>query len=285
MHSDLKILEDEISSLTQERGRLIEEIKKMRGERRSVLMSLKEISSQLKTQRDLRDSGVNELRRLIEEGRQLRAKMQESLQALAKSRKELAAASRIHREETSEEIEQAIAELEWRLQTERLTRDQEKALLLKIKEMHLRKAGIRQREAALERFKQISSESTNLSERLKEIRFKLDEAKKKLESTKEAILKLLERRGTQQSELERLNKAIQGKEQQLSSLQAKLQTSLGKRRELLEAKRQEEAKKAKERMKQEISRLKEDIRGRLLEGRKVGLDELKLLLNPEDEIT
>jgi uncharacterized coiled-coil DUF342 family protein len=59
---------------------------------------------------------------------------------------------------------------------------------------------------------------------------------------------------------------------------------LAKRREVLEAKRQEEAKKAKEKLKQELSRLKEDIRNKLLEGKKVELSELKLLLNPEDEI-
>ena len=284
LQADLKTLESEILSLKQERRRLIEEIKIMREEKRNVLTSLKEINNQLKTQTDLRDGELNELRMLIEESKQIRARMQESLQALAASKKELAAAGRAHKEGSSEEIEQAIAELEWRLQTERLSREQEKALLLRIKEMHLKKVEIKQREAALEKLKQLSIESTNLSEKLKEIKVKIDEAKKKIEATKEAIYNLLERRENRRGELERLNRSIQEKEEQLNNIQTKLLASLVKRRELLEAKRQEEAEKAREKMMQEISRLKEDIRNRLLEGKKVELGELKLLLNPEDEI-
>jgi len=249
-----------------------------------VLTSLKEISEQLKEQRNLRDSEINELRQLIEESKQLKANLQDTLHTLTTSKKELAVVKRIFREESSEEVERAIAELEWRLQTERLTREQEKALLLRIKEMHLKKAEIEQREATLEKLNQLSAESTNLSERLKEVRVKIDEAKRKIEATKEAISKLLERRENLQSELKLLNNTIQEKEQHLENLQTKLLASLAKRREVLEAKRQEEVKKAKEKMIQEISRLREDIRSRLLEGKKVELGELKLLLNPEDEI-
>jgi uncharacterized coiled-coil DUF342 family protein len=38
-------------------------------------------------------------------------------------------------------------------------------------------------------------------------------------------------------------------------------------------------------MNQEINKIKEEIRSRFIEGKKIGFDELKLLLNPEDEIT
>ncbi|MEM3073749.1 MAG: hypothetical protein QXK20_03305, partial [Nitrososphaerales archaeon] len=69
VNPELKLLEDKIANLTQEKRRVIEDLKGIREERRNVITNLKEIRNQLKEQRNLRDMGINELKQLIEESR------------------------------------------------------------------------------------------------------------------------------------------------------------------------------------------------------------------------
>ncbi len=281
---ELKGLDVEIANLLQERLKLIESLKSIREERRKVITGLKEIQLQIKAQRESRASAISEIKQLVGVSREVTAQIRESREELQKSRRELSPIGRIRGESLSD-IERAITELEWRLQTERLSREQEKSILIRIKELHIKRAEIKQKEASIGRVRQISEEVSNLSLKMDEIKAKIEETKKKADRAKEALLSLLEKKSSHQNKLGMLNSAIQEKEAQLATIQTQLDTARAKRRELIEAKHIEEAKKARERIESIINDMRNDIKSRLTEGKKVSLEELKLLFNTEDEIT
>ncbi|MGQ9718345.1 MAG: hypothetical protein ACUVWK_00590 [Nitrososphaerales archaeon] len=278
---DLTQIEQKISSLTMYRVSLIDELRKLSQKKRELRGEIKENVNRVKEKR----SAVLEQNELINQLEDARKDTLSKINGIKERVREVEKVLREFEREAPRESEKSLTErlkkIEWKLQTEPLTRDEEKQLVEYIKDLefklHLWKRAYTTRQEL----------SAFLSE-VKSLRDKLDEASKMkrlallhLKDDKEMLRNIAMARAQLWREDEEIGQDMAELKENLKSVDADLFRLRESKRSMLERKRMEEMASMKVKEQVLIEEAKSKAEDKLKKGKSLSWDELKVLFGED----
>jgi uncharacterized coiled-coil DUF342 family protein len=271
-----------LAQLYEQRRGIIEQLKKIRARRNELINEAEEIAAKLEAER--RD--YRELKERLHELNEDRRNLQESIRE----------AKRRYREATSqldgirpalkgkgEDLEREIQKIEWRIQTEPLTKEQERGLLAKMREMAYMLS-------VWKKAYDLKDEASKLDRDLDEKAAALFDVK----ADRQETLKLIEEKRAKMAEYTQAGRQVyseaEGLDQDIEELESRFQVIDARLRELrtrLEAElRQERSERRSARLaatKEAIERAKRAALEKVQRGESISIYDLRLLYD-EDSV-
>jgi len=278
---DLTQMEQKISSLAMYRMSLIDELRKLSQKKRELRREIKDNVDRVKEKR----SAVLEQNKLIN---QLEDTRKDTLSKINEMKERVREVEKILREfereaphESEKSLTERLKKIEWKLQTEPLTRDEEKQLVEYIKDLefklHLWKRAYTTRQEL----------GAFLSE-VKSLRDKLDEASETkklallhLKADKEMLRNIIMTRAQLWQEDEEIGQDMAELKENLKSVDADLFRLREIKRSMLERKRMEEIASMKVKEQVLIEEAKSKAEDKLKKGKSLSWDELKVLFGED----
>ena len=183
-----------------------------------------------------------------------------------------------------EALDERRKKAEWKLQTERLSRDEEKQLVSIIKEL----------ETKLKVWKKAYStkqERTVLLDQIKALKSKLDEMNRfraendaEVKAKHERVATMLNQRHQLFQEIEGTNNTLMELDTNITKATGDLDVLRNQRRSQLDGRRSRDYESNKAKTRQIVDRAREDARKKYEQGEKLSLDELKLVFGDDNEV-
>ncbi|MDG6929464.1 MAG: hypothetical protein JRN29_05435, partial [Nitrososphaerota archaeon] len=124
----------QLAQLFEQRRGIIEQLKSIRARRSELLKEIDDLSEKLQSETDAHGEVRERVRKLNEERRALATKIRDARSKLRSASDELDVMRPTLRNRGTG-LEKELKRVEWRMQTEPLSREQEKELLVRMKEM------------------------------------------------------------------------------------------------------------------------------------------------------
>ncbi|MET1129053.1 MAG: hypothetical protein ABWW70_07020 [Thermoproteota archaeon] len=282
--SKISELREEIKKLKMERYSIIAELRQLRAERRERVSRLRDLRSRLKELRDKRRALVERVKSLREERRNLLSRIRVVAGEVDEIRRSTSGFGR-QSERRISALRRRIGELEWRLQTQVLSTEQERAIVEEIMrlEAELEKAleALRHREVLAEKRAELVSLRLNLRELSKEIS-KISNNISMIDQELGSIRTEIERLSGEVSEvdkkIEELSSRIKTIDEQIASLAQSLS-------ELTSALREIRLGRERQRIEDLFRKQRKAVEEKLKRGEPLTIEELKVLYsNSPDEL-
>jgi uncharacterized coiled-coil DUF342 family protein len=280
---DLEALSQRIDSLAAQRLDLINEYRRLDQRRREIRKEIRELTEKINSDRKSLDEYYEKLgtfkanrRELLTKIREIKAKSDEKDKVLKGYEKNIP--------KGGEALDERRRKAEWRLQTERLSRDEEKQLVSLIKDL----------ETKLKVWKKAYStkqERSALIDQIKALKSKLDEMNRfraendaEVKAKHERVATMLNQRHQLFQEIEGINNTLMELDANITKATGELDELRNKRRSQLDGRRSREYETNKAKTRQLVDRARDDARKKYEQGEKLSLDELKLVFGDDNEV-
>jgi len=280
---DLEALSQKIDSLAAQRLGQINEYKRLDQRRREIRHQIREFTENINSDRKSLDEYYESLtafkasrREVLSKIRETKAKSTEIEKALKDSEKSIPRGG--------EALEERLKKAEWKLQAERISRDEEKALVATVKEL----------ETKLRAWKKTSATKQELNalfDQIKVLKLKLDEMNKfrtekdpEVKAKHERVATMLNQRHQLFQEIETINNTLVELDSSITKITGELDNLRSQRRMLVEGRRTREYESSKAKTRQIVDRARDDAKKKLEQGEKLSLDELRLAFGDENEV-
>jgi len=280
---DLEALSQKIDSLAAQRLDMINEYRRLDQRRREIRKEIRDFTDKINADRKSLDEYYEKLgafkanrRELLSKIREIKAKSDEVDKVIKGFEKNIPRGG--------EALDEKKRKAEWRLQTERLTRDEEKQLVSMIKDL----------ETKNKVWKKASStrqEQRALLDQIKALKSKLDEMNKfrdqndsEVKAKHERVATMLNQRHQLFQEIEGINNTLMELDANITKATGELDTLRNQRRSQLDGRRSREYETNKAKTRQLVDRARDDARKKYELGEKLSLDELKLVFGDDNEV-
>jgi uncharacterized coiled-coil DUF342 family protein len=280
---DLEALSQKIDALASQRLDMINEYKRLDQRRRDIRREIRDFTEKINEDRKSLDEYYEHMttfkanrRELLSKIRDVKAKSTEVEKILNGYEKNIP--------KGGEALNDRLKKVEWRLQAERLSRDEEKQLVAIVKDL----------ETKLRAWKKAYStkqEYTKLMEQIKGLKSKLDEMNRfraendpEIKAKHERVATMLNQRHQLFQEIEVINSTLIELDGKITSASNELDVLRGQRRSQLDGRRSREYETSKAKTRQLVSQARDDARKKYEQGEKLSLDELKLVFGDDNEV-
>jgi uncharacterized coiled-coil DUF342 family protein len=280
---DLEALSQKIDTLAAQRLDMINEYRRLDQRRREIRKEIRGFTEKINTDRKTLDDHYERMgtfktnrRELLSKIREIKAKSTEVEKVLKGFEKSVP--------KGGEQLNDRLKKVEWKLQTERLTRDEEKQLVAIVKDI----------ETKLKTWKKAYStkqELTNLLDQIKVLKAKLDDMNRSraesdpdVKAKHERVATMLNQRHSLFQEIEDINNALIELDANITKATGELDTMRGQRRNQLEGRRSRDYESNKAKTRQLVDHARDDARKKYEQGEKLSLDELRLVFSDDNEI-
>lgn len=280
---DLEVLSQKIDSLAGQRLDMINEYRRLDQRRREIRKEIRDFTDKINSDRKSLDEYYEKLgtfkanrREVLTKIREIKAKSDEVDKVLKGFEKSIPRGG--------EALDERRRKAEWRLQTERLSRDEEKQLVSVIKDL----------ETKLKVWKKADStrqERTQLIDQIRVQKSKLDEMNKfraendaEVRAKHERVATMLNQRHQLFQEIEGINNTLMELDANINKATGELDGLRNQRRNQLDGRRSREYESNKAKTRQLVDRARDDARKKYEQGEKLSLDELKLVFGDDNEV-
>jgi uncharacterized coiled-coil DUF342 family protein len=280
---DLEALSQKIDALAAQRLDMINEYRRMDSRRREIRKEIRDFTEKINSDRKSLDEYYEKLgtfkanrRELLTKIREIKAKSDEKDKVLKGFEKNIPRGG--------EALDERRKKAEWRLQTERLSRDEEKQLVSVIKDL----------ETKLKVWKKAYStkqERSVLIDQIKGLKSKLDEMNRfraendaEVKAKHERVATMLNQRHQLFQEIEGINNSLMELDANITKATSDLDSLRNQRRSQLDGRRSREYETNKAKTRQLVDRARDDARKKYEQGEKLSLDELKLVYGDDNEV-
>jgi|SRR5579875_84882 len=280
---DLEALSQKIDSLAGQRLDMINEYRRLDQRRRDIRKQIREFTEKINADRKSLDSYYEDLssykasrREVLSKIREMKSKSAEVEKVLKEFEKNIP--------KGGEALLDRKRKAEWKLQTERLSRDEEKQLV----------AVVRDLEKKLKVWKKADTtkqEHTKVMDQIKALKSKLDEMNKfraerdpEVKAQHERVATMLNQRHLLFQEIEGINNTLMELDGNITKATGELDILRTQRRSLLEGRKVRDYETNKARTRQIVDRARDDARKKYEQGEKLSLDELKLVFGDDNEV-
>lgn len=280
---DLESISQKIDSFASQRLGLINEYKHLDQRRREIRREIRELTEKINTDRKSLDEYYEHMTKFKASRRELLAKIRDTKAKSADVEKVLKGFEKSI-PKGGEALNERLKKVEWKLQTERLSREEEKQLVSMVKDLETR----------LKTWKKAYStkqEHDNLLDQIRLLKSKLDEMNRfraendpEVKAKHERVATMLNQRHQLFQEIEDINNKLVELDANITKATQELDNLRGQRRTQLEGRRTRDYESNKAKTRQLVDRARDDARKKYERGEKLSLDELKLVLGDDNEV-
>ncbi|MCD6323947.1 MAG: hypothetical protein J7L55_02420 [Desulfurococcales archaeon] len=280
--NEISALREELKDLRERRAEVASEIRTLKQERRELIEKIKGLREELRAEREKLAKLKEERQKLIEERREAVKKIREIKSQLFSKRELLNNAGKVEGMSVAK-IRARIDRLEWRIITESLPLEEENAIIREISRLEsLLEKAVEARKLRNE-YRELNAQLKSQIIILNDLNGKISELSIKINSVRERIGTLKEQVKALQESIEERNKAIQDRANELVELSGKLNEMYAKYREFQTRLRELRVGRKKAVEKEIIERKKEGAMKKLKEGKRLTLEDLKVLYGGLEE--
>ncbi len=279
---DLEALSQKIDSLASQRMGQISEYKRLDQRRREIRKEIRELTEKINADRTSLDQYYEKMSALKAQRREILSKIRD-MKVKSSEVEKVLKQFEVSAPREGEVLNERLKKIEWKLQTERLSRDEEKQLVSNVKDL----------ERKLKTWKKAHSTKQDLSEiigQIKVLKSKLDEMNEfkadndpEVKAKHERVASMLNRRHELFQEIETINNQLVSLDENIAKATAELDVLRNQRRSMLEGRRTKEHDSNRAKTRELVERAKGDARKKLDAGQKLSLDELKLVYADDPE--
>ncbi|MEM4311549.1 MAG: hypothetical protein QXX95_04100 [Nitrososphaerales archaeon] len=283
MERDYQSTLEKIQELKSLKSSLIEEINKLREHKENLFKEYYELNSKIKEKRE----NLKEMIEILREGREKINQAIEESKSLKERRNEnRAKINEIKKvcKSQLESIEKEISELEWNLQTKKLTREEEKKIILKLKKL------AKDRKNLL-KLKDIEQENQKIKDKLSELwnsianeKSKKEEVKKRLNNLKNELFSFVKLRDEKFEELRKISINIKALGSKLRGISEELLALTQWKKNFDRNVKEKEIEESKRKEKEILSKLAQEAKEKLKRGEKLSFEELKVIYEQEEKV-
>jgi uncharacterized coiled-coil DUF342 family protein len=279
---DLEAISQKIDSLANQRFNSINEYKRLDERRREIRKQIRELTDKINSDRKSLDDYYEKLasfkssrREILSQIRDMKTKSSEVEKVLKKfeksSPKEGAA------------LNERLKKVEWRLQTERISRDEEKQLVANVKELETKLKAWKRAHATKQDLSEITSKIRLLKKQLDEMNAFKAKNEPEVKAQHERVAVMINERHQLFQEIETINTNLVNLDQSIAKLGQELNTLREQRRLLVDGRRSREHESNRARTRELVERVRDDAKKKLEQGGKLSFDELKLVYSEDPE--
>ncbi len=280
---DLEAIGQKIDSLASERSRMINEYRELDQRRREIRKEIRSLTEKINTDRKALDDYYEKMSSFKAMRREVLSKIRDTKTKSSVVEKELKQFEKSV-PKGGEALHERLKKIEWKLQTERLTREEEKQLVGYVKDLEIK----------LKTWKKAFStkqQLTSLVDQIKSLKSKLDEMNEfkstsdpEVKARHERVATMLNSRHQLFQEIEQINIDLMALEGNITKTTNDLDSIRSQRRSLVEGRKVREHETNRARTKELVERATGDARKKLEKGEKLSFDELKLVFGDDTEI-
>ncbi len=280
---DLDTLSQRIDSFASQRLDMINEYKRLDQRRREIRKEIRELTEKINVDRKSLDEYYEHMTKFKGSRRELLAKIRDTKAKSADVEKVLKGFEK-SLPKGGEALNERLKKVEWKLQTERLSREEEKQLVSMVKDL----------ETKLKTWKKAYStkqEHDNLMDQIRSLKSKLDEMNRfraendpEVKAKHERVATMLNQRHLLFQEIEEINNKLIELDASITKSTQELDNLRGQRRTHIEGRRTRDYESSKAKTRQLVDRARDDAKKKYERGEKLSLDELKLVFGDDNEV-
>ncbi len=281
--SAVEAMEQKISSLLTYRSGLIKEIKSLHTKRRDLREEINNLTEKIRRTRESLNRGYEVFKdtrearsATLSQIRELRLKIRASEENLEKFE------SNIPQRE-SDTISEKLKAADWKLQTEKLTREEEKQLVELVKNLELKLRLWKNAYTTRQELYDLRGKMRKFKGKLDEVALTREGAEVGLESGKQKLTSDLKARDQLFTEIDELNDDISELESAIDKADEQIEELRQKRRDVINEVRQKEKEAVKNKETELLKKAKGDAKDKLAKGEKLTFEELRLAIEEEPE--
>jgi uncharacterized coiled-coil DUF342 family protein len=279
--NELDEVNQKITSSLNHRVGLINEIKKLHQKRRELRIEIRTLTEKARSRRDGLNNGYNEYKEARRIRRETLAKIRAIRENMNKVEGELGKVEQNIPRREGDTIEERIRAADWKIQTEQLTREEEKQLVEMVKDLESKLRFWKKAYSARQELSNLRTEMNKLKKKLDDLSFSRDEADVEIESEKNRLADDIKARDQLFNEMDSLNEDISELEQAIAKTDEQLEKLRQERRNLVKESRSHEIDEAQQRELEMLAKARDAAKEKLLRGEKLTFEELKLAFEKE----
>lgn len=280
---DLEQTNQKIDSLATQRINSINEYRQLDQRRREIRKEIHDLTEKINEDRKNLDDYYEKLggfksarREILSKIRDMKTKSTEVEKALRKLQKSSP--------KEGESLNERLKKAEWRLQTERITRDEEKELVANVKELEIKLKAWKKAHATKQDLGEITSQIKVLKKQLDEMNAFRTKNEPDVKARHERVAAMLNQRHQLFQEIEGIDVKLVNLDGTIANMTKELDALRSQRRVLVEGRRSRDYESSRAKTRQLVERAKDDARKKLEQGAKLSFDELKLVYADDSEV-
>lgn len=280
---DLEAIEEKIASLIPYRSGLVKEIRNLREKKRDLGEEVRKLSTGIRKEREALDECYKTLKFCSEKRKENLAKIRELKGKVREVEKDLKRFESHASRDEGGYISQKIKTIDWKLQTEKHTREEEKQLIGLVKELEAKLYMWKKAYEKRQGLTKLLDEMKELKTGLEDIDQMREEAGAELEARKNRLTTSFKAREQLFNEMNGLDQDIAELEQNIVNTDGQLEEIKARRREMIQVRRARETEMVKAKEREMLEKAVHEAKEKMAQGRKLTFDELKLIMS-EDQV-
>ncbi len=269
-------LNQRIDSVASNRLSLISEYKRLDDRRREIRKEIRNLTEKINQDRKSLDDYYARLSEFKAKRKELLAKIREKKSESEVIEKNLKAFEKSV-PKGAEALEKKVQRIEWRLQAERLSREEEKELMNERRALEVKMKAYNKVRSTKQQLASVLGEIKSLKAKLDEMNKFKAENDPEVKAKHERVASMLSSRHELFNEIEQIDSRLAEIDSNISKLTQELDSLKAQRRAAVEGRKTREHEISRARTRELLERAKDDARKKLEQGEKLSFDELKLV--------
>ncbi len=273
---DLEDVSQRIDSLASQRFSSINNYKQLDDRRREIRRQIRELTEKINEDRKKLDDYYEKLASFKASRREILSQIREQKTKSSEVEKLLKKFEQSSPKEGAA-LNERLKQVEWKLQTERISRDEEKQLVASVKELETKLKAWKKAHATKQDLTDITGKIKILKKQLDEMNSFKAKNEPEVRAQHERVAAMLGQRHQLFQEIEGINSELINLDSSIAKLTQELYTLREQRRLLIDGRRSRDHESSRAKTRELVERAKGDAKKKLEQGGKLSLDELKLV--------
>jgi exonuclease SbcC len=273
---DLEDVSQRIDSLASQRFSSINNYKQLDDRRREIRRQIRELTEKINEDRKKLDDYYEKLSSFKASRREILSQIREQKTKSSEVEKLLKKFEQSSPKEGAA-LNERLKQVEWKLQTERISRDEEKQLVASVKELETKLKAWKKAHATKQDLTDITGKIKILKKQLDEMNSFKAKNEPEVRAQHERVAAMLGQRHQLFQEIEGINSELINLDSSIAKLTQELNTLREQRRLLIDGRRSRDHESSRAKTRELVERAKGDAKKKLEQGGKLSLDELKLV--------
>lgn len=281
--TDLEALSQKIDALSSQRLDMINEYRRLDQRRREIRKEIRELTEKINADRKTLDAYYEQLTTFKTNRRELLSKIRDTKAKSAEVEKILKGFEKTV-PKGGEALNDRLRKVEWRLQTERLSRDEEKQLVAVVKDLETKLRAWKKADTSRKELSDLIGQIKGLKSKLDEMNQFRAENDPDVKARHERVATMLNQRHQLFQEIEGINNTLMELDANITKATGDLDLLRSQRRSQLEGRRSRDFESNRAKTRQLVDRARDDAKKKFEHGEKLSLDELKLVFGDDNEV-
>ncbi len=279
---DLEAVTLKIDSLASQRTASINEYRRLDGRRREIRKEIRELTEKINNDRKSLDDYYEKLSKFKASRREILSQIRDMKTKSTEVEKVLKKFEQSAPKEGAT-LNERLKKVEWRLQTERITREEEKELVANVKELETKLKAWKKAHATKQDLGEITGKIKVLKKQLDEMNAFKAKNDPEIKAQHERVAAMLTQRHELFQEIEGIDSQLITLDSNIAKMTQDVSELREQRRLLLEGRRSREHESSRAKTRELVERAKDDAKKKLEQGSKLSFDELRLVYQDDPE--